>query len=69
MEKSNVYSLLNFGATMWVIYGIVMMLTAYYSNVPINYPFSYCCAIVVLTVKMLLIFASDEIFSFHHLVK
>lgn len=65
----NTWTQLNFGATIWLFFGVIAILLGMTASTPIDWSFVYVACIVVLSIKMLLIFATNEILSLQHLVQ
>jgi hypothetical protein len=69
MERDTLWLQLNFGATIWIFLGCIAVLMAVFSNAPIEWFFVYYVFIIVLSIKLILIFITDELFSLQYLVK
>lgn len=66
---TTIWSSINFGLTLWMILGAITLFFAILAGFYIPYRYVYYVLIVMLLMKTLLTYKTEEYFSLHHLLQ
>lgn len=67
MDKDNLWTALNFGLSLWMAIGGILLFFVALSGTRIDLWYVYIASIFQLTLKLLLLYKTEELFSLQYL--